>query len=61
MERHEVVVTDVKIPFWSLVVLMVKVAVAAIPATIILALAWGLVAGLLNSLFGMGGGFGRHW
>jgi len=63
MEKHEVVVTDVKIPFWSLVVLMVKLAVAAIPATFILAIAWGLVMGLLNSLLGggMGGGFGHRW
>jgi hypothetical protein len=35
-ERREVVVTDVKIPFWSMVVLMVKWAIAAIPAVIIL-------------------------
>ena len=31
-----VVVTDVKIPFWSLVSLLVKVTIAAIPAYIIL-------------------------
>ena len=28
-DKREVVVTDVKIPFWSMVVLMVKWAVAA--------------------------------
>ena len=29
---REIVVTDIKIPFWSMVVLMVKWALAAIPA-----------------------------
>jgi len=33
---REVVVIDVKIPFWSMVVLLVKWAIAAIPAVIIL-------------------------
>ena len=31
---QEIVVVDVKIPFWSMVVLMVKWAIAAIPAAI---------------------------
>jgi len=35
-DRQEVVITDIKIPFWSLVVLMVKWSIAAIPATVIL-------------------------
>ena len=39
--RTEVVVVDVKIPFGSMVVLLVKWAIAAIPAAIILiVLAW---------------------
>src|SRR4051794_7337091 len=33
---HPVVVTDVRIPFWSMVVFMVKWAIAAIPAVVIL-------------------------
>ena len=33
-DKREVVVTNVKIPFWSMVVLMVKWAIAAIPAVI---------------------------
>ena len=32
----QVVVTDVKIPFWSMVALLVKLTIAAIPAYIIL-------------------------
>ncbi len=35
-ERREVVVVDVKIPFVSMVILLVKWAIAAIPAIIIL-------------------------
>jgi hypothetical protein len=37
---QRIVVTDVKIPFLSLVVLLVKIALAAIPAAIILWLVW---------------------
>jgi len=37
-ETREVVVVDVKIPFWSMVVLLVKWAIAAIPAMVILCL-----------------------
>ena len=47
----EVVVVDVKIPFWSMVVLLVKWSLAAIPAVIILfAIAAGLSA-LLGGVF----------
>jgi len=35
-EQMEVVITDVKVPFWSLVWLLVKWSIAAIPAAIIL-------------------------
>ena len=36
MEKHEVVVTDIQMPFGSMVVFMIKWAIAAIPAAIIL-------------------------
>ena len=36
MDRQAVVVVDIKIPFWSMVILLVKWVVAAIPAFIIL-------------------------
>lgn len=36
VERQETVITDIKMPFWSMVTFMVKWAVAAIPAVIIL-------------------------
>ena len=47
-ERKEVVVVDVKIPFWSMVVLLVKWALAAIPAILILF----SIAALLAAIFG---------
>jgi len=55
-DRREVVVTDIKIPFWSMVVLMVKWAIAAIPAVIILM----LIAALVSAVLGMIPGGGWH-
>ena len=54
-----VVVTDIKIPFRSMVVLMVKWGVATIPALIILILIGSITFGLLNAL--MGGWHVRMW
>jgi len=56
---NEVVVTDVKIRFWSMVVLMVKWALAAIPAVIILAVIWVAVTAALGMMFD--GTFVWHW
>ncbi len=55
--RTEVVVVDVKIPFGSMVVLLVKWAIAAIPAAIILILlAWAVSVALgFVPWFGGGG------
>ena len=48
--KNEVVITDIKMPFWSMVGFMVKWAIAAIPAFIIL-VALGVVAvGVLSGL-----------
>lgn len=58
--RARGVVVDVKMPFWSMVVFMIKWAVAAIPAMVILGRIMGLpmavVGGLSGGLFG---GVGR--
>lgn len=58
--ESKVVVVDVKMPFWSMVVFMIKWAVAAIPAMVILGRIMGLpmavVGGLSGGLFG---GVGR--
>lgn len=49
----EVIVVDIKMPFWSIVVFMVKAAIAAIPAVIILTLVGSLVMSILSGLLGM--------
>ena len=53
-DKREVVVTDVKIPFWSMVVLMVKWAVAAIPALIVLLVIGSVVSMVMAAIFGGG-------
>jgi len=62
--RREVVVTDIKMPFGSMVTFMVKWAIAAIPAMIILGVLWYLVMMVIFSVSGgmfgsMGGMMGR--
>ncbi|MSQ70507.1 MAG: hypothetical protein EXR27_04340 [Betaproteobacteria bacterium] len=51
-DKQEVVVVDVKIPFVSMVVLLVKWAIAAVPALIILALLVSVIGMLFGGLFG---------
>jgi hypothetical protein len=48
----KVVVADIKIPFGSMIVLMVKWAVATIPALIILILIGSITVGVINALMG---------
>ncbi|WP_342641299.1 hypothetical protein [Rhodoligotrophos ferricapiens] len=48
-DQREVVVTDIRMPFWSMVRFLVKLAIASIPAFVIL---W-LVSMLLLLLFGV--------
>lgn len=55
----KVVVTDIKIPFGSMVILMVKWAIATIPALIILSVIGTLAFGIINAL--MGGWHMRMW
>jgi hypothetical protein len=57
--QHEVTVTDIKIPFFSMVVLMVKWALAAIPAIIILIAIGAILSAVMQFLFG--GTMGWHW
>lgn len=51
-ETQNVVVTDIQMPFMSMVFFMVKWVIAAIPAMIILAMLGALMAAILAS-FGM--------
>ncbi len=46
------VITDIRIPFVRLVVILVKLSLAAIPAAIIVFLIFSLLAALLATLFG---------
>lgn len=50
-ERHEVVVTNVAMPFGSMVVFMIKWTLASIPAVIILALIGAIVGGMFAGMF----------
>jgi len=53
-ERHEVVVTDIKVHFWSMVVLMVEWALAAIPALVILYVVAIVITMIVDAVFGLG-------
>ena len=48
--KNEVVITDIKMPFWSMVMFMVKWAIAAIPAIIILTLLFAIASGVIKGL-----------
>ncbi len=52
--EREVIVTDIKIPFFSMVILMVKWAIAAVPALIFLFFIGGLLTTVLGLIFGTG-------
>lgn|GEM_PF-6930137 len=54
---QNVIVVDVNTTFWSLVGLMIKVSLAAIPAVIVLTIIYAIVG---SFLIGLLGGFGRH-
>jgi hypothetical protein len=49
--NNQVVITDVKMPFMSMVVFMVKAAIAAIPALIILAVLGVIVTAVFGGIF----------
>lgn len=50
--NNEVTVVDIKMPFFSMVIFMVKAAIAAIPAVIILSFVASVVMSLLTGFFG---------
>ena len=57
--QRQVVVTDIRMPFWSMVTFMVKWVIASIPAFLILGVLWVV----LMAVFGMMGRMGgwRHF
>ena len=57
---NRVSIVDIKMPFWSMVVFMVKAALASIPAVIILAFIFSIFSGIFGGIFGgIYGGFGQ--
>jgi len=55
LTNNQVVITDIRMPFGSMVVFMVKVAIAAIPAFIILTILGAIAVAVLG---GIGAGLG---
>ena len=54
---NQVTIVDIKMPFWSMVVFMVKAAIAAIPAFIILS----VIGAIMMAVFGgVWFGFSQH-
>jgi len=54
--QGEVTIVDVKMPFMSMVVFMVKAAIAAIPAVIILTIIFAVLGAIFGGIFGGLGG-----
>ncbi len=52
-ENRSVVVTDIKMPFGSMVVFLVKLALASIPALLIIYVVMAVFAMILMLLFGV--------
>jgi len=53
----QVTITDIKMPFVSMVVFMVKAAIASIPALIILTIFGAIITAVLGGIFGGSGRF----
>jgi len=51
-EAKGITVTDIKMPFGSMVIFMIKWAIASIPAAIILFLIGAVFIGVLGGIFG---------
>ena len=50
MEKQEVVVTDIQMPFGSMVVFMIKWAIATLPAAMILFILGAILMGILAGI-----------
>ena len=50
----QVTVVDIQMPFWSMVVFLVKFAIASIPAVIILSILGTIFFAIMTALFGVG-------
>ncbi len=47
---NQVSIVDIKMPFWSMVVFMVKAALASIPALIILAIVYAIFVAIFGGI-----------
>jgi hypothetical protein len=56
-DEQKVVVTDIHMPFWSMVVFMVKWVFASIPAMIIFSVVMGFIMAVMSLVFGSMWGF----
>jgi hypothetical protein len=57
---HRVAIADIDIPFWRMVAILIKWAIAAIPATIVISIIFGVIAAIVGLVFGgMFGGMGK--
>ena len=50
LSNRNVIVTDIRMPFWSMVIFIVKLAIAAIPAMILLALIGAICMGIFTAV-----------
>lgn len=50
-DNNRITIVDIRMPFWSMVIFMVKAAIASIPAFVILSVIGSLVFALLGGLF----------
>ena len=57
LDDQKVVVTDIRMPFWSMVIFMVKWVFASIPALLIFSLIMSLIMTGITTLFGAMWGF----
>jgi hypothetical protein len=48
--KQEVVVTDISMPFWSMVIFMVKFVIASIPAMIIVSILMTIFMAIMGSI-----------
>jgi hypothetical protein len=59
---HRVAIADIDIPFWRMVAILIKWAIAAIPATIVISIIFGVIAMIVGLVFGgMFGGMMGKW
>ena len=56
-EEQKIVVTDIRMPFWSMVMFMVKWVFASIPALVIFSMLISLIMAVITTLFGAMWGF----